>query len=179
MSIQYHTIYVAACAVRPEQVQHAEWTSPQSSESTTDNSDEESLDPHDNAYAIPTTSTQFKHLKGSAHDQCMSSAQWIDEFKAAGERHKKRKTALAENAALERMKAIMKSGGHKGAQCCTPSLPNAHGVYLLYVSIQQLVGQSDSLICHHCKPITLITFVMSLAFLNRGAGCVPHSVPHY
>ena len=36
-SIQYHSIYVAACAVRPEQVQHAEWTSPQSSESTTDN----------------------------------------------------------------------------------------------------------------------------------------------
>ena len=28
MSIQYHSIYVAACAVRPEQVQHAEWTSP-------------------------------------------------------------------------------------------------------------------------------------------------------
>ena len=49
---------MAACAVRPEQVQHAEWTSPQSSESTTDNSDEESLDPQDNAYAIPTTSTQ-------------------------------------------------------------------------------------------------------------------------
>ena len=30
LSIQYHSIYVAACAVRPEQVQHAEWTSPQS-----------------------------------------------------------------------------------------------------------------------------------------------------
>ena len=42
-----------------------------------DNSDGESLDPLDNA--IPTTSTQFKHLKGSA--QCMTSAQWIDEFK--------------------------------------------------------------------------------------------------
>ena len=27
------------------------------------------------------TSTQFKRLKGSA--QCMTSAQWIDEFKAA------------------------------------------------------------------------------------------------
>ena len=40
LSIQYHSIYVAACAVHPEQVQHAEWTSPQSSESTTDNSDE-------------------------------------------------------------------------------------------------------------------------------------------
>ena len=45
LSIQYHSIYVAACAVRPEQVQHAEWTSPQSSESTTDNSDGESLHP--------------------------------------------------------------------------------------------------------------------------------------
>ena len=76
MTIQYHSIYVAACAVHPEQVQHAErtGTSPQSSDSTTDNSDGESLDPQDNA--IPTTSTQFKHLKGSA--QCMTSAQWID-----------------------------------------------------------------------------------------------------
>ena len=47
MTIQYHSIYVAACAVHPEQVQHAErtGTSPQSSESTTDNSDGESLDP--------------------------------------------------------------------------------------------------------------------------------------
>ena len=45
LSIQYHSIYVAACAVHPEQVQHAEWTSPQSSESTTDNSDGESLHP--------------------------------------------------------------------------------------------------------------------------------------
>ena len=79
MIIQYHSIYVAACAVHPEQVQHAERTSPQRSESTTDNSDGESLDPQDNA--IPTTSTQFKHLKGSA--RCMTSAQWIDEFKAA------------------------------------------------------------------------------------------------
>ena len=56
LSIQYHSIYVAACAVRPEQVQpvismvqHAERTSPQSSESTTDNSDGEGLDPQDNA----------------------------------------------------------------------------------------------------------------------------------
>ena len=107
MTIQYHSIYVAACAVHPEQVQHAEWTSPQSSESTTDNSDGESLDPQDNA--IPTTSTQFKHLKGSA--QCMTSAQWIDEYKAAEdmkrreiaekeERRRKRKAALQENAAL-------------------------------------------------------------------------------
>ena len=48
----HHSIYMAACAVRPEQVQHAEWTSPQSSESTTDNSDEESLDPQDNAIPI-------------------------------------------------------------------------------------------------------------------------------
>ena len=45
LSIQYHSIYVAACAVCPEQVQHAKWTSPQSSESTTDNSDGESLHP--------------------------------------------------------------------------------------------------------------------------------------
>ena len=65
---------MAACAVRPEQVQHAERTSPQrSEESTTDNSDGESLDPQDNA--IPTTSTQFR-LKGSV--ECMTSAQWID-----------------------------------------------------------------------------------------------------
>ena len=120
--IQYHSIYVAACAVRPEQVQHAEWTSSQSSESTTHNSDGESLDPQDNA----TTSTQFKRLTGSA--QCMTSAQWIDEFKTAEdmkrreiaekeERRRKRKAALEENAALEHMKAIMKSGGRKGA--CT------------------------------------------------------------
>ena len=67
------------CAVRPEQVQHAEPTSPQSSESTTDNSDGESLDPQDNA--IPTTSTQLKHMKGSA--QCMTSVQWINKFMAA------------------------------------------------------------------------------------------------
>ena len=52
LSVQYHSIYVAACAVRPEQVQHAEWTSPQSSESTTDNSDEESLDPQENAISL-------------------------------------------------------------------------------------------------------------------------------
>ena len=82
---------------------------------------------------IPTTSTQCKRLKGSA--QCMTSAQWIYEFKAAEdmkrreiakkeERRRKRKAAQEENAALERMKAIIKSGGR--AQCCTPSLPNAH-----------------------------------------------------
>ena len=53
------------------------------------------------------------------------------------ERRRKRKAALEEKAALERMKAIMKSGGRKGAQCCTPSLPNAH-----------------------CKPIILIKFLM-------------------
>ena len=126
--IQYHSIYVAACAVRPEQVQHAEWTSSQSSESTTHNSDGESLDPQDNA----TTSTQFKRLKGSA--QCMTSAQWMDmkrrEIAEKEVRRRKRKAALEENAALERMKAIMKSGGRKGAQCCNPSLPNARGGYL-------------------------------------------------
>ena len=33
------------CSMRPEQLQHAERTSPRSSESTTDNSDRESLDP--------------------------------------------------------------------------------------------------------------------------------------
>ena len=77
---------------------------------------------------IPTTytSTQFKRLRGSA--QCMTSAQWIDEFKAAEdmkrseiaekeERRRKRKAVLEENAALERMKAIMKSGARKGAKC--------------------------------------------------------------
>ena len=96
--IQYHSIYVAACAVRPEQVQHAEWTSSQSSESTIHNSDGESLDPQD-------------------------------------------------NAALERMKAIMKSGGRKGAQCCTPSLPSARGEYS---------GSIRFIDLHHCKPITLI-----------------------
>ena len=76
-------MWLQASAVRSEQVQpYAEQTaSPQSSESTTDNSDEESLHPQDNAYAIPTTRTLYKHLKGSA--QCMTSAQWIDEFKAA------------------------------------------------------------------------------------------------
>ena len=124
---------MAACAVCPEQVQHAEWTSPQSSESTTDNSDWESLDPQDNT--IPITSTQFKHMKGSA--QCMTSAPRIDEFKdmkrgeiaEKEERCRKRTAALEEKAALERMKAIMKSGGLKGAQCCTPSLPNARGGY--------------------------------------------------
>ena len=79
--IQYHSIYVAACAVRPEQVQQPERTSSQSSESTTHNSDGESLDPQD-------------------------------------------------NAALERMKAIMKPGGRKGAQCCTPGLRNDRGGYL-------------------------------------------------
>ena len=52
LSIQYHSIYVAACAARPEQVQHAEWTSSQSSESTTDNSDGERLDPQDNAISL-------------------------------------------------------------------------------------------------------------------------------
>ena len=52
LPIQYHSIYVAACAVRPEQVQYAERTSPQSSESTTDNSDRESLDPQDNAISL-------------------------------------------------------------------------------------------------------------------------------
>ena len=151
----------AACAVHPEQVQHAEWTSSQSSESTTDNSDGESLDPQDNA--IPTTSTQFKHLKGSAW--CMTSAQWIDEFKAAEdmkrreiaekeERHRKRKAALEENAALERMNAIMKSGGRKGAQCCTPSLPNDRGGYLWSIRF------IDLRMNHHCKPIILITFLM-------------------
>ena len=46
------------------------------------------------------------------------------------ERRRKRKAALQENAELERMNAIMKSRGRKGAQCCTPSLPNAHGGYL-------------------------------------------------
>ena len=69
-------------------------------------------------------------MKGSA--QCMTSAQWIDEFKAAEdmkrreiaekvERRGKRNAALEENAALERMNAIMKLGGRKGAQCCNPS----------------------------------------------------------
>ena len=134
LSIQYHSMYVAACAVRPEQMQHAEPTSPQSSGSTTDDSDGESLDPQDN------TTPTFKRLKGSA--QCMTSAQWIDEFKAAEdmkrreiaekeERRRKRKAALEEKAALERIKkpceAIMKTGARKGAQCCTPSLPNASG----------------------------------------------------
>ena len=71
----------------------------------------------------------------------MTSAQWIDEFKAAEDMKRreiaekevlcrKKKAALEENAVLERMKAIMKSGGRKGAQCCSPSLPNAHGGYL-------------------------------------------------
>ena len=46
------------------------------------------------------------------------------------ERRRKRKAALEENAALERMNSIMKSGGRKGAQCCTPNLPNAQGGYL-------------------------------------------------
>ena len=76
LSIQYHSMYVAACAVRPEQVQHAEPTSPQSSGSTTDDSEGESLDESTGQH-YPT----FKRLKGSA--QCMTSAQWIDEFKAA------------------------------------------------------------------------------------------------
>ena len=43
---------MAACTVRPEQVQHAELTSSQSSESTTDNSDGERLDPQDNAISL-------------------------------------------------------------------------------------------------------------------------------
>ena len=109
-------------------------TSLQSSGSTTDDSEGESLDPQDN------TTPTFKRLKGSA--QCMTSAQWIDEFKAAEdmkrreiaekeERRRKRKAALEEKAALERTKkpceAIMKTGARKGAQCCTPSLPNASG----------------------------------------------------
>ena len=60
----------------------------------------------------------------------MTSAQWIDEFKdmkrrEIEEQRRKRKAALEENAALERMKAIMKLEGCKGAQCCNPSLPNA------------------------------------------------------
>ena len=82
LSIQHHSIYMA---VRPEQVQHAEPTSPQSSESTTDNSDGESLDPQDNT--TPTTSAQFKRLKGSA--QCMTSAQWMDECKAAKDKKRR------------------------------------------------------------------------------------------
>ena len=129
LSIQYHSMYVAACAVRPEQVQHAEPTSPQSSGSTTDDSDGESLDPQDN------TTPTFKRLKGSA--QCMTSVQWIDEFKAAEdmkrreiaekeERRRKRKAALEEKAALERTKkpceAIMKTGARKGVLCSTPAL---------------------------------------------------------
>ena len=67
----------------------------------------------------------------------MTSAQWIDEFKdmkrgeiaEKEERRRKRKAALEENAASERMKAIMKSKGCKGAQCCNPSLPNASGKF--------------------------------------------------
>ena len=63
----------------------------------------------------------------------MTSAQWIDEFKDTKrgeiaekeERRRKRKAALEEKAALERMKAIM----NKGAQCCNPSLPNASGEF--------------------------------------------------
>ena len=93
----------------------------------------------------------------------MTSAQWIDEFKAAEdmkrreiaeneERRRKRKAALEEKAALERMKAIMKSGGRKGAQCCTPSLPNASGEFDISIEhrhypLSHIYGQSDSLIC--------------------------------
>ena len=74
----------------------------------------------------------------------MTLAQWIDEFKAAKdmkrreitekeEQHRKRKAALEEKAALEYVKkpceALVKSGARKGAQCCTPSLPNASGEF--------------------------------------------------
>ena len=60
----------------------------------------------------------------------MTSAQWIDEFKdmkrreiaEKEEQRRKRKAALEENAALERI-----SEGCKGAQYCNPSLPNASG----------------------------------------------------
>ena len=96
----------------------------------------------------------------------MTSAQWIDEFKAAEdmkrreiaekeERRRKRKTALEENAALERMKAIMKSGGRKGAQCCTPSLPKD-----IYPATSGSIRFIDLRMIQHCKPITLIKFLM-------------------
>ena len=55
----------------------------------------------------------------------MTSAQWIDEFKYM----KRGEIAEKEKAALERMKAIMKSESCKGAQCCNPSLPNASGEF--------------------------------------------------
>ena len=84
-------MYVAACAVRPEQVQHAEPTSPQSC--TTDDSEGESLDPEDN------TTPTFKRMKGST--QCMTSAQWIDEFKAA-EDMKRREIAEKEERRRKR-----------------------------------------------------------------------------
>ena len=46
-------LHLCGCmCICPEQVQHAEWTSPQSSESTTDNSDGESLVPQDNAISL-------------------------------------------------------------------------------------------------------------------------------
>ena len=81
-------MYVAACAVRPEQVQHAEWTSSQSSEVPLIIQMEKGST---GQRYIPTTSTQFKRLKGSA--QCMTSAQWIDEYKAA-EDMKRREIAV-------------------------------------------------------------------------------------
>ena len=84
------------------------------------------------------------------------------------ERRRKSKAAVEENAALERMKAIMKSGGRKGAQCCTPSLPNAHGGYLSSTTSRS-IRFIDLRMIHHCKPITLIKFLMILVFLNRGA----------
>ena len=65
-------------AVRPEQVQDAERTSAQRSESTIDNSDGESLaDPQDNANPTTSRSTQLKRLEGSA--QCMTSAKELDQ----------------------------------------------------------------------------------------------------
>ncbi|KAL5493462.1 hypothetical protein EMCRGX_G014652 [Ephydatia muelleri] len=123
LSIQYHSMYVAACAVRPEQVQHAEPTSPQSSGSTTDDSDGKSLDPQDN------TTPTFKRLKGSA--QCMTSAQWIDEYKAAEdmkrreiaekeERRRKRKAALEGKGCIRAHKETLRSNNeNRGSQRST------------------------------------------------------------
>ena len=96
----------------------------------------------------------------------MTSAQWIDEYKAAEDmkrreitekevRRRKRKAALEENAELERMKAIMKSGRRKGAQCCSPSLPNAHGG-----ANSGSIRFIDLRMIHHCKPIPLIKILM-------------------
>ena len=116
----------------------------------------------------------------------MTSAQWIDEFKAAEDmkrteiaekevRCRKRKAALEEKAALERMKAVMKSEGCKGAQYCNPSLPNASGeFYRARISIERRhyplshtypttsgsIRFIDLRMIHHCKPITLIKFLM-------------------